>query len=205
MNVNESILSFLTLPHPLLDDIERQLEHIEGANPEIGPEVGKLLYLLVRMLDAKRVLELGTSLGYSAVWLGSALRATSGRLTSIEIKENFVQLARENMIAADLAETVDIVQADSADWLAQAEGPFDLILQDGLKAQYPETLARLIELTRVGGVIVADDSLFVPMGVAEKHAVPIHRYNELAFADPRLQSTILPIGDGVTVSLKIAD
>jgi predicted O-methyltransferase YrrM len=96
-----------------------------------------------------------------------------------------------------------LILGDASAVIAQLEGPFDMILQDSDKALYPLLLDRCVDLTREYGVIIADDALFKPRGIPDKFSAPVHRYNELVFADPRLLSTILPIGDGITVSVKI--
>jgi predicted O-methyltransferase YrrM len=174
----------------------------EDIRPSVGEEVGRFLALLIHIIRAKRVLELGTSLGYSTVWLALSLRETGGTLTSVEIDERLHAEAGRNVSAAGLSETVELVLGDARAVLESREGPFDLILQDSDKALYPLLLNKCIELTREHGVIVADDTLFKPRGVPDKFSAPVHQYNELVFADPRLYSTILPIGDGITVSVK---
>jgi predicted O-methyltransferase YrrM len=174
-----------------------------GLQPNIGPEVGRLLGLLTRLIGARRVLEFGTSLGYSTLWLAEALQTTGGRLTSVERDPLLLERARQNIAAAGHGSRVDFVLGDARAVAEALVGPFDLILQDSDKALYPELLERTIALTRRHGILAADDALFQPMGVPEKFSHPIHRYNELVFADPRLYSMTLPIGDGLTLSVKL--
>lgn len=171
--------------------------------PSVGPEVGRLLGLLVRATGARRALELGSALGYSAVWLAEGLRATGGTLVSIECDEARYREAERNIAAAGCAAIVRLVRGDAEREMERLEGPFDLILQDSAKPLYPKLLERCVELTRTGGLIVADDALFKPRGVAERFSEPVDRYNEQVFAHPLLYSTILPIGDGVTISVKL--
>mgnify|MGYP000938560731 CR=1 FL=1 len=204
MDIPTYIEQFLVYDSPLLDAVQSISDGRE-APPTIGRQAGKLLGLLVRLSGARRVLELGTSGGYGAIWLGEALRATGGRLWSVELNEEALVDARKHIAQAKLGHVVELIQGDAAQVVETLEGPFDMIVQDSQKALYPQLLSRCIELTRVGGLIVADDALFAPMGVAEKFAAPIHRYNEMIFADARLYSTILPIGDGVALSLKLRD
>jgi len=202
-NISEYIAHFLTPDNPQLEAIDRQAQARSDLQPSIGMEVGKLLGLLVRLTQAQRVLEFGTSLGYSTIWLAEALRETGGQLISIEYNEDLYQATRANLDAAGLTDWVELILGDAALVIDRLEGPFDLILQDADKALYPKLLEKCIRLTRLYGMIVADDALFQPMGVPERLSTPVHTYNQRVFSDPRLYSTILPIGDGVTVSIKV--
>jgi predicted O-methyltransferase YrrM len=197
------ILDFISTGNKHLDRIAREEELRQDVQPSIGVEVGRFLALLVRVMQAKRVLELGTSLGYSTVCLAQALKVTGGRLTSIECHKGRCLDAKKNVSAAGLSDVVELLLGDAAVLVESLQGPFDLILQDSDKALYPRLLDRCINLTRENGVIVADDTLFKPRGISDKFSAPVHQYNEMVFAEPRLFSTILPIGDGITVSVKM--
>ncbi|HEY3313683.1 MAG TPA: O-methyltransferase [Bacillota bacterium] len=197
------IHDFVRLDHPYLRAIAEQDEAREDIQPTIGPDVGRLLGLLIRMANAKRVLEFGTCLGYSTVWLATAVKATGGHLTSIELRPDLYAETQKNLAAAGLSGYVDLIRGDAKEVAERLAGPFDLILQDSDKALYPEMLERCIALVRPGGLVVADDASFKPMGVPAALSDPVHRYNQIVFADPRLYSTILPIGDGLTISLKL--
>jgi predicted O-methyltransferase YrrM len=200
--VGDYIAGFLSLDHPHLAVVAEQ-EEASDVPPSIGPEVGKLLGLLVRMIRAQRVLELGTALGYSTIWLAEAARATGGRLISVENDANLFEETEKNLAAAGLSGVVDLIFGDAQTVIHSLDGPFDLILQDSAKTLYPVLLERCIQITRPFGLIVADDGLFLPEGRPERLAQPIHRYNQKAFSDDRLYSTLLPIGDGLTLSVKV--
>lgn len=116
--------------------IERGRRAGTDVKLSVGPEVGRLLAFLVRVTRAERVLELGTGLGYSAIWMAEGLRTTGGKLTTVELDQDAFSRAVRNIEAAGMSG-------------------------------------------------------------------PVHRYNELVFADPRLFSTILPVGDGVALSVKV--
>jgi len=204
-HITEYIQAFLPAAPAGLEAVLEQERTTAGLQPNIGPEVGQLLALLVRLTGAQRVLEFGSSLGYSTLWLAAALQSTGGQLVTIERDPRLLERARENLAAAGHGERVEWILGDARESVNGLCGPFDLILQDSEKALYPELLERTIALVRRRGVLAADDTLFRPMGVPEKFSRPIHRYNELVFADPRLYSTILPIGDGLTLSVKVSD
>ncbi len=203
--VTTYIHSFLVLDNPQLEVLERGEEAREDIQPSIGPEVGKFLGLLIRLTRAQRVLELGSSIGYSTIWLAQALSETGGRLLSVECDEGRFDEAKHNVSAAGLWGSVALICEDATTVLDGIHEPFDLILQDADKALYPSLLDRCIELTRDQGLIVADDVLFKPRGIPPRLSDPIDLYNQRVFADSRLYSTILPIGDGITVSLKLPD
>lgn len=197
------IEQFITKETPLLDAIEEQYETHETAAPHIGPHVAKVLELLIHMTQAKRVLEFGTCLGYSTVVLGKALASTGGTLIAVEYDEDMVIATRDNIEKAGIANVVTLIHGDASKIIDELPGPFDMILQDADKPLYPVMLESCIEKVRPFGIIAADDALFKPMGIPEKHSRPIHEYNKRVFADPRLTSTILPIGDGLTLSVRI--
>jgi predicted O-methyltransferase YrrM len=200
--IDSYIANFIALDNSTLTSVSEQERIRVNVRPSIGPEVGQFLGLLIRLIQAKRVLEFGTSLGYSAIWLGEALRSTGGRLISIEREEELYRQAQKNLAAAGLSEVVELVLGDARTVVETLEGPFDLIFQDSDKRLYPVLLEKCIELTRDYGLIVADDALLKPMGRPDPLSEPIHLYNQKVFSDDRLYSTLLPVGDGVTLSVK---
>jgi predicted O-methyltransferase YrrM len=201
--IDSYIAYFITLDNSSLTAVSEQERVRVNVRPSIGPEVGQFLGLLIRLIQAKRVLEFGTSLGYSAIWLGEALRTTGGRLISIEREEELYRQAQKNLAAAGLSDVVELVLGDARTVVETLEGPFDLIFQDSDKRLYPVLLEKCIELTRDYGLIVADDALFKPLGRPDPVSAPIHGYNQKAFSDKRLYSTLLPVGDGVILSVKL--
>lgn len=201
----EYIASFLSFDNPRLATLADEELHRKDIWPSIGPEVGRLLSLLIRLTRAQCVLEMGTCVGYSTIWLAQALQTTGGRLVAVEYNPKLLAETRQNVASAGLADVVELIEGDARVVIEQLDGPFDLILQDSDKTLYARLLERSIALTRKYGVLVADDVLFMPRGVDAFLSEPIHEYNRRVFADPRLYSTILPIGDGVTISVKISD
>ena len=203
--VQAYLMEFVREDHPRLRAIREEEHRRCDIQPSIGPEVGRLLGLLIRLTGATRVLELGTCLGYSTVWLAEALNETGGHVISIEWNEELYTTTLANLAAAGLADCVDVRLADAREAVRTLSGPFDLILQDADKRLYPELLEDCIRLLRPGGLLIADDALFKPMGVAAPFSDPVDAYNRRVFQDPRLYSTLLPIGDGVAVSLKLPE
>jgi len=200
--VREYLDALLPPEPPALAALLAEEAQRNDLQPSVGPDVGRLLALLVRSIQARRVLELGTSLGYSTLVLAAALRETGGRLTSVEIRPELAEAARAALRTAALDAHAEVVTADARAALDALEGPFDLILQDSAKALYPELAGRCVELLRPGGLLVADDALFPPRGVRADFSRPVDEYNRLVAADPRLFTVILPLGDGVAISWK---
>lgn len=203
--ITEYIQSFITIDNRQINEIIKQDEVMNGIQPYVGMEVGKLLGLLIRSNSAKRVLEFGTCLGYSTVWIAQALKETGGRLTSVEYREDLYEITKKNIELAGLSEVVELILGDASEVINTVEGPFDIILQDSDKSLYSPMLEKCISLTRKNGLIIADDVLFKPMGIPEKFSEPVHEYLKKVFSDKRLYNTILPIGDGLAISMKLCD
>jgi predicted O-methyltransferase YrrM len=208
------ILSYLDglrpCPHPELETIAA--EGRAALVPIVSPETGALLHALARACRAARILEIGTAIGYSGLWLATAL-GEAGMLVSIERDPARAETARAHFATAGVAEKVSVMVGDASRYLHKVSGPFDLIFQDADKTGYGAMLDRLVDLVRPGGLIVTDNVLWdgevVPGLVAEPHKNPadtaaIAAYNTRLSADPRLFTTILPIGDGVAVSVRVA-
>jgi predicted O-methyltransferase YrrM len=196
------------LADPVLRDLERDGK--EQGLPLIDAEVGALLRVLATTIGASRILEIGTAIGYSGIWLAGAL-PPDGMLLTMEVKPERAQVARENFARSGLAERVSVIVGDAQRMLAKVSGPFDLIFQDGDKPQYLTQLDRLVELLRPGGLLVTDNVLWdgdvVPgFGTSSKHRAAdtraIVEYNERINHHPQLMTVIVPLRDGVAISVK---
>ena len=178
--------------------------------PIVHPETGRLLQLLVIAIGARRVLEIGTSIGYSAVWMARALPA-DGLLITFEREHDLAMEARANFARAGVANLANVMVGDAARLVAKVAGPFDLIFQDGDKLLYEPLLDRLLALLRPGGLLVADNALWrgevVPGYVARPHhpadtTRALAAYNQRLAADPRVLGLVLPLGDGISIAVK---
>ena len=193
---------------PLLDAIAR-----DGADqhlPLIDAEVGALLRILTTAIGARRVLEIGTAVGYSGIWMAGAL-PPDGMLITMEKDPDRARVAREHFARAGLADRVSVIVGDAALKLVKVSGPFDLIFQDGAKPLYSTLLDRLVGLLRPGGLLVTDNVLWDGEVVPGYAATPrknaedtraIAEYNERLAAHPALWTSIVPLRDGVAISLK---
>jgi predicted O-methyltransferase YrrM len=192
---------------PLLTDIARA-----GAArelPLVDAEVGALLRVLATTIGAANILEIGTAVGYSGIWLAGALPA-GGMLLTMEMDEARAKEARENFARAGLADRVNVILGDAQRMVAKVSGPFDMIFQDGAKHLYGPLLDRLVALLRPGGLLVTDNVLWdgkvVPGFTAEPatddDTRAIADYNERVASHPQLMTAIVPLRDGVSISVK---
>src|SRR5258706_7148879 len=143
---------------------DRVLDEIARGNetrglPLVDAEVGALLRVLATAINASRILEIGTAIGYSGIWLAGAL-PPGGMLITMEMDEGRAKEARENFARAGLAGRVSVVVGDAQLKVAKVSGPFDLIFQDGSKKLYTPLLDRLVALLRPGGLLITDNVLW---------------------------------------------
>ena len=195
-------------PHDRLALIDRE-GRAEGL-PLVYPETGALLHTLARGCGAKRILEIGTCIGYSTLWMATALPA-DGALITMEFDAARAARARDHFSAAGQADRVSVIVGDATRFLHKVSGPFDLVFQDSDKQLYEPMLDRLVELLRPGGLLVADNILWngevIPGYVAQKKyseedTAAIVNFSKRIVLDPRLYTSFLPVGDGVSVSVK---
>jgi predicted O-methyltransferase YrrM len=185
----------------------------EGAQsglPIVDPQTGSLLRALTRASGAGRALEIGTAIGFSGLWIATAL-STSGSLITLERDPQRAAIARDHFANAGVADKVSVMIGDASRYLHKIAGPFDLIFQDGDKRQYEPMLDRLVDLLRPGGVLVSDNVLWNGEVIPGYVGAPIHdagdtaaiaAYNQRLSSDPRVLTTFLPVGDGVALSIK---
>ena len=194
--------SLLPRRDPVVERIERQVE--EQNIPAVGPLEGQLLYLLVKTHRSADVLELGTAVGYSAIWLA---RGCSGKVTTLELQAERAQQARQNLEDAGLGDRVQVVEGDAIVYLERTQDQVDCVFNDLLNS-FPDeaTVERCVQLSlarlRPGGLLLADNALGRGEVVrpSSRQSRNITRYNELVARAPQLESVIVPLRDGVSVA-----
>jgi predicted O-methyltransferase YrrM len=206
--IEQYLATLNRLPDSVLKDIAEAGRQTEL--PLIDAEVGALLRVLATAVRATRILEIGTAIGYSGIWLAGAL-APGGMLITLEAKPDRAKQARDNFARAGLADRANVMVGDSNLLLAKVSGPFDLIFQDGDKRLYSPMLDRLVDLLRPGGLLVTDNVLWsgevvpgfvkAPQKDAEETRA-IADYNNRLSAHPCLLTAIVPIRDGISISVK---
>ena len=193
---------------PLLEEIRR--EALAEDVPVIRPETGSFLKTLLLLKRPKQVLEVGTAVGYSALLMCEALEE-DGRITTIEKYEKRIPKARENFRRAGRQEWITLLEGDAAEILKGLEGPFDMIFMDAAKGQYLNFLPDALRLLAPGGLMVSDnilqdgDVLESRFAVARRDRTIHSRMREYLYLlkhTKGLATSIVPIGDGVAVSVK---
>jgi predicted O-methyltransferase YrrM len=190
----------------ILKDLEAYAE--KNAVPIVQPETAQLLKTLVRMIHPSRILEVGCAIGYSAILMASE---TDGTVSTLECDSEMAEIARNNVAEADMSERIHIIEKDAREYLQTLSGEYDMIFLDGPKAHYIYMLNDCVRLLRKGGILVADNVLYKGMTADDEHVVRrkitiVKRLRHFISAQMQrqdLRTVLLPLGDGVTVAVKI--
>ncbi len=186
--------------------IKRESEQFKTGQPfdvdqfalAAGPETASFLNLLIRTMGATRIVEVGTSIGYTAVWLGEAARATGGHVIGMEAIEPKYKQALDHLSRAGLSDVVEVRFGDAKQIVHELAGPIDLVFVDAWKDDYIVYFDALLPKLRIGGCIVADNITYPPIFQEE-----MRRYQEHVRAQPNVRSTLLSIGNGEEMSVRI--
>jgi predicted O-methyltransferase YrrM len=205
VNEKEYVRALYAQEDEVLASIAPGLDERNMPQISVPPEVGKLLYLLVRISGAKRILEIGALGGYSTIWMARAL-PEDGRLVSLELKEEHAAFAGANVSKAGLDGLVRFMVGDASESLEKlitAGERFDFFFIDADKQGYIHYLEKSIQLALPGAIITADN-LFQGGRIFDESdqapsRVAIREFNRKIAKDPRLESLLVPIGDGLGV------
>lgn len=180
----------------------------ESAIMQIGPEQGVFMNLLAASIGARRVLEVGTYTGYSTICLARGT-ATGGRLISCDVSAEWSAIAAKFLARAGVSDRVELRLGPALDTIAALpdDEPLDLAFIDADKPNYIAYWEAIVPRLRPGGLLLVDNTLFFGLVVDEtnQHANPraIRAFNDHARADPRVQLTVLTIGDGLTLARRL--
>jgi predicted O-methyltransferase YrrM len=208
--LNDYITRTFVRETALLEEVRAKGEALV-AGMQISPLEGKLLYMLARMIQAQHILEIGTFVGYSTLWLAAALPA-HGTLCTIEAKSAHAALAREHIARSELAEKIDLREGKAFELLAtmKAEPHYDMVFIDAAKNEYLEYMHLSEPMLRVGGVMVLDNSLLFghmygePSKRASAAAIKAVRACNDRLGDSRYyDGLLLPTEEGLTVGIKL--
>ena len=172
---------------------------------QVSPENGKFLQLLMKMIGAKRVLELGTLGGYSTIWMARGL-PENGKLITLEYEKKHADVALNNFKRAGLENKIEIVLGPALESLDKLNGQkFDFAFIDADKVNYPVYFEKILALMNKGGIITADNTLrkgeVINPNIEDEGTKAIQVFNKKVASDPRVESLLVPISDGVTVCL----
>lgn len=187
---------------PILQEMERRGNALDF--PIVGPQVGRLLFLLTKGVGAKRIFEMGSGFGYSAYWFAKALPA-GGRVYQTEGSKENSEMAKDFFIRGGLSKKSEFLVGDALQGIDRTKGLFDIIFIDIDKEKYPAAFQKAKGRIRKGGLLLADNLLWFGK-VLEKRTDPqtkgIQEFTRLLFGDPDFFATILPIRDGVGIGYR---
>lgn len=212
--LTDSLYEYLLAVSLREPDLLRQLREETATHPEarmqISPEQGQFMGLLARLMGARRCLEIGVFTGYSSLALALAL-PDDGRIVACDVSDRWTTVARRYWAAAGVAQKIELRLATAMDTLehllaAGAHGSFDFVFIDADKENYVGYYERSLELLRPGGLVLADNSLWSGRVAdpenAEPDTVALRHFNEHLHGDERVDLSLVPIGDGLTLARK---
>ncbi|MBQ8380049.1 MAG: O-methyltransferase [Clostridia bacterium] len=187
-------------------------EALENHVPIVEDEPLKVIETILKLKRPNRILEVGTAVGYSAINFSKYLCGENSKLKTIELKESMYNKALENITAMGLNDKIEAINADATEYMKNIpnEEQYDVVFIDAAKGQYLVFLEEAIRLTKVGGVIIADNMLYRGRTLSDyndhKHRTATNRLREYLVVmeeDERLDSTLIKIGDGLAISIVV--
>jgi predicted O-methyltransferase YrrM len=191
----------------VLKGIIKQQEVAGGPMMNVGPDQGKFLYLLMKMLKPKTVLEIGSYFGYSALWIARAL-SDDAMLTCVERSGKQVEIIKENLVTAGLENKSEVIEAaglDAMQKFVSEEKTFDVIFIDADKKNYPNYFKEASKLLKSGGVLLVDNCIWSGRILDEnpdEQTKAIIEFNRLLAQSKDFESTLLTVQDGLCIGVK---
>jgi caffeoyl-CoA O-methyltransferase len=214
INLTDSLYDYLLTQtlreRPLLGRLRDKTAELANANMQISPEQGQFMALLVKLIGARRCLEIGTFTGYSSTVVTLAL-PEDGRMVCLDVSEEYTQHAREVWKEFDIEDRIDLRIGPARESLAAMleageAGHFDFAFIDADKAGYPHYYEAALKLLRPGGLIALDNALrggeVADPDTTNQGTVAIRELNRTIRADARVDMSLLPIGDGLMLARK---
>jgi len=194
----------------LLQEMEAQA--LKETIPVVTPMVGNFLNLLIHMGNSQAILEIGTAIGYSTIWLGRAAEKTGGHVTTIDMNKDRLARALKYFERAGLQNVITALEGDARKILPTIESTFDYVFIDAAKGEYLEYLNLIYPLIAPGGVLVVDNALFRGWVVPGSEFMPkydrivkgLRQFLQGLCENPDFTTTALPFGDGVSISRRIS-
>lgn len=211
-NINyEYIIRYLRDTIPQATGHIAEMEAFAKANevPISQPESIRFVEVLLKIKGAKKILELGTAIGYSAIRMTNACGA---EIVTVEISDEMAEIARENFQRAGVCDKVELIQGDAREVIhnIQGEEVFDVIFVDAAKGQYMEFFPECERLLKKGGILISDNVLYKGMTATDELVVRrkitivrrLRKYLEMLKNNKNFSTALLPVGDGVALSFK---
>lgn len=211
--INQVIENYLRDLAPERPEFMMEMEKYAAENyvSIIPPEVARFLTFLVHLSRARDVLEIGTAIAYSTIWLAWAVGERDGHVTTIEINDRRAEAATRNIKTAGLEERITLLKGHAVDIVPQLKDTYDFIFIDAAKGQYGWFFEELYPRLVPGGLLVSDNVLAEGLVVVpdeelrHRQKTSVRRlrdYLKMITSHPGLETTVVPLGDGIAVSLK---
>ncbi len=202
--VEEYMNALIPPRHPVISEMEAFGK--ENRVPIVGPLVGRLLYQLTRLVNARRVFEMGSAIGYSTIWFAQAVPA-DGKVYFTDGSSSNAAKAADYSRRAGVADRIEILTGNSLDLIDKVDGEFDVIFNDVDKHYYPEVFRKAAGRVRIGGLLITDNVLWsgrvADPSVRDEDTEGVRTFNKLLFSDDRFYSTIIPLRDGVAIGQRV--
>ena len=205
-STEEYVLSHIDKEPEVLSWLTRET-HLRTLKPRMlsGHLQGRMLKMFCSMMSAKRILEIGTFTGYSALCMAEAL-PEDGELHTLEINDEMEEFLDEVFEKSGMAEKIHLHIGDASQIIPQLDGLFDVVFMDGNKRHYSEYFDVVFPKLRLGGLLIADNTLWdghVLEDSKDAQTVGIQKFNDKVLSDDRVERVIVPVRDGMTLIRKI--
>ncbi len=208
-NEKDYLNSLLPRRSPFLEELRRRSGRSESYAPIVAPDTEQLIVTLLALKKPRRVLEVGTAVGYSSILMADNLPPDSEIIT-VERYKKHAEIAVDNIFKVGYESRIRVIEGEAAEVLSWLDGGFDFIFLDAAKAQYIEFLPELLRLLNCGGILLSDNVLFHGMTGDDANVVRrkitivkrLRMYLEAITNHPLLTTSLIPIGDGVALSVK---
>ena len=211
-NINyEYIIRYIRDTIPQSEGHLKEMEDFAKKNevPISQPESIRMIEILIKMMNAKKILEVGAAIGYSSIRMS---RANDAAVTTIELSGEMAEIAEKNISKAELGDRIKLIRGDAKEVLPEIkdDGTYDIVFIDAAKGQYMEFFPHCMRLLKKGGVLISDNVLYKGMTATDELVVRrkitivrrLRAYLKMLNETKELSTAILPIGDGVAISFK---
>lgn len=205
-SIEEYVLSHIDKEPEVLSWLTRET-HLRTLKPRMlsGHLQGRMLKMFCSMMSAKRILEIGTFTGYSAICMAEAL-PEDGELHTLEINDEMEDFLQEVFLKSGMSDKIHLHIGDASAIIPGLDGLFDVVFMDGNKRHYSEYFDVVFPKLRLGGLLIADNTLWdghVLEDSKDAQTVGIQKFNDKVFSDERVERVIVPVRDGMTLIRKI--
>ena len=209
-SLHEYLLSVSLREHPVLRELREETARLPEHNMQIAPEQGQFMQMLLRLMGARRCIEVGTFTGYSTLAMALSL-PDDGRILACDVSEEWTDIGRRYWEEAGVADRIELRIAPASDTLADerrtGDGAiWDFAFIDADKGGYPDYFDQCLALLRPGGLIAVDNTLWdgkvADDRVDDADTRAIRDFNQALYADERVEISLVPIGDGLTLARK---